>query len=78
MHRRKPTAGSIEVTALSHVYAGRDGESPALADIDFTVAPGRFVVLVGPSGCGKTSLLMMLAGLRAAQRRHHPVRRTRR
>ena len=43
---------------------GATGESPALADIDFTVEPGRFVVLVGPSGCGKTSLLMMLAGLR--------------
>jgi NitT/TauT family transport system ATP-binding protein len=57
-------AGSIEVRALSHVYAGRDGDSQALADIDMTVAPGRFVVLVGPSGCGKTSLLMMLAGLR--------------
>ena len=59
------TAGSIEVHALSHVYAGRDGESQALADINLTVTPGRFVVLVGPSGCGKTSLLMMLAGLRA-------------
>ncbi len=58
-------AGSIEIRALSHVYAGRDGESPALADIDMTVEPGRFVVLVGPSGCGKTSLLMILAGLRA-------------
>ena len=56
--------GSIQVRNLSHVYVGRDGESPALADIDFTVEPGRFVVLVGPSGCGKTSLLMMLAGLR--------------
>ncbi len=60
----KIEAGSIEVRALSHVYAGRDGDSPALADIDMTVEPGRFVVLVGPSGCGKTSLLMMLAGLR--------------
>jgi NitT/TauT family transport system ATP-binding protein len=60
-----PGAGNIEVRALSHVYAGRDGDQLALADIDVTVAPGRFVVLVGPSGCGKTSLLMMLAGLRA-------------
>ncbi len=56
--------GSIQVQNLSHVYVGRDGASPALADIDFAVEPGRFVVLVGPSGCGKTSLLMMLAGLR--------------
>ncbi len=57
--------GRIEVRALSHRYAGRDGVSEALAGIDLVVEPGRFVVLVGPSGCGKTSLLMMLAGLRA-------------
>ena len=57
--------GRIEVRGLSHSYAGRDGVSQALADIDIDVKPGRFVVLVGPSGCGKTSLLMMLAGLRA-------------
>jgi len=56
--------GRIDIRALSHVYTGRDGTSPALADIDLVVEPGRFVVLVGPSGCGKTSLLMMLAGLR--------------
>ena len=56
--------GRIEVRALSHSYAGRDGVSQALAGIDLVVEPGRFVVLVGPSGCGKTSLLMMLAGLR--------------
>jgi NitT/TauT family transport system ATP-binding protein len=59
-----PTAAAIEVAGLSHVYAGRDGNVPALADIDMTVGAGRFVVIVGPSGCGKTSLLMMMAGLR--------------
>jgi len=35
----------------------------ALDDVDLTVEPGRFVVLVGPSGCGKTTLLRMIAGL---------------
>jgi NitT/TauT family transport system ATP-binding protein len=58
-------APAVEAAALSHVYAGREGAVPALKDIDLTVEPGRFVVIVGPSGCGKTSLLMMLAGLRA-------------
>ena len=57
-------AAAIEVTGLSHVYAGREGKVPALEDISLTVGAGRFVVVVGPSGCGKTSLLMMLAGLR--------------
>ena len=57
---------AVEISGLSHVYAGRDGDVPALSDINLTVPTGRFVVIVGPSGCGKTSLLMMLAGLRAA------------
>lgn len=55
---------AIEVSALSHVYAGAQGGVPALEDISMRVDGGRFVVIVGPSGCGKTSLLMMLAGLR--------------
>jgi NitT/TauT family transport system ATP-binding protein len=56
---------AIEVANLSHVYAGVQGEVPALENISMTVESGRFVVIVGPSGCGKTSLLMMMAGLRA-------------
>jgi NitT/TauT family transport system ATP-binding protein len=55
---------AIEVAGLSHVYAGPEGDVPALEDISIAVPAGRFVVIVGPSGCGKTSLLMMLAGLR--------------
>ena len=53
---------AIQVAGLSHNYGGT---VPALEDISFSVAAGRFTVIVGPSGCGKTSLLMMLAGLRA-------------
>lgn len=55
---------SVEVAGVSHVYSGRDGQVPALEDIDLSVGAGRFTVIVGPSGCGKTSLLMMMAGLR--------------
>ncbi len=55
-------SSAIEVEGLSHNYGGT---VPALEDISFSVAAGRFTVIVGPSGCGKTSLLMMLAGLRA-------------
>src|SRR6185369_4467303 len=65
MTARDPAlSAAIEVAGLSHVYEGREGKVPALADISLTVEAGKFVVLVGPSGCGKTSLLMMLAGLR--------------
>lgn len=56
---------AIEVSGLSHVYSGAQGQVPALEDISLSVSAGRFTVIVGPSGCGKTSLLMMLAGLRA-------------
>jgi NitT/TauT family transport system ATP-binding protein len=62
--REAPASAAIEVARLSHTYAGREGQVPALQDISMTVGAGRFVVLVGPSGCGKTSLLMMMAGLR--------------
>jgi NitT/TauT family transport system ATP-binding protein len=62
--RESPTQAAIRVAGLSHTYAGREGEVPALIDIAMTVDAGRFVVIVGPSGCGKTSLLMMMAGLR--------------
>lgn len=64
--RQQASTPAVEIRGVSHVYAGRDGEVPALSDINLTVPVGRFVVIVGPSGCGKTSLLMMLAGLRAA------------
>ena len=57
---------AIEVAGLTQIYEGRDGRVKALEDISLSVGTGRFVVIVGPSGCGKTSLLMMLAGLRAA------------
>jgi len=43
----------------------RFGETLALAEIELTVAPGAFVVLLGPSGSGKTTLLNILGGFLA-------------
>src|SRR3954471_5590056 len=34
-----------------------------VADADFTIADGEFIILVGPSGCGKSTTLNMIAGL---------------
>ena len=45
------------------MFDGAVGEIEALRDIDFTVAPGEFCVVVGPSGCGKTTFLRLVAGL---------------
>ncbi|MFZ7127593.1 MAG: ABC transporter ATP-binding protein [Desulfobacterales bacterium] len=41
----------------------RRGRIRALEDIDLTVAPGSFFVLLGPSGCGKSTLLNIIAGI---------------
>ncbi|HJU85858.1 MAG TPA: ABC transporter ATP-binding protein [Gemmatimonadota bacterium] len=38
------------------------GETVAVDDASFDVAPGEFFSILGPSGCGKTTTLRMLAG----------------
>jgi multiple sugar transport system ATP-binding protein len=52
---------AIAVTNLTK----RFGDKTAVADTNFVVADGEFLVLVGPSGCGKTTTLRLLAGLEA-------------
>lgn len=55
----------LRLEAVSQVFASARGPVPAVDNVTFDVAPGRFVGLVGPSGCGKSSLLLMMAGLLA-------------
>ena len=49
----------IEVADLVVRY----GDTPAVNDIGFDIAPGEMVTLLGPSGCGKTTTLRAVAGL---------------
>ena len=39
------------------------GTTEILKDINVSIEPGDFLVLVGPSGCGKSTLLNCIAGL---------------
>jgi NitT/TauT family transport system ATP-binding protein len=55
----------VELKNVGLRYFGPDGETEALKDISFTVAPGEFVAIIGPSGCGKSTLLSLISGLAA-------------
>ncbi|WP_428674965.1 ATP-binding cassette domain-containing protein, partial [Roseibium sp.] len=39
------------------------GDVQVLKDINVSMEPGEFLVLVGPSGCGKSTLLSCISGL---------------
>ena len=49
----------LETRDLNKSYGALD----ILKDINVSVEPGGFLVLVGPSGCGKSTLLNCIAGL---------------
>jgi ABC-type nitrate/sulfonate/bicarbonate transport system ATPase subunit len=48
---------------LSKTFQEKGRQVPALADITFSVAGGKFVSLIGPSGCGKSTLFNLIVGL---------------
>ncbi|KEO51806.1 ATP-binding cassette domain-containing protein [Thioclava pacifica] len=52
-------APALLVRGLSHDW----GRKPALRDVSFTVARGRFCALLGPNGAGKSTLMSVLTGL---------------
>ena len=50
----------VELIDISKSY---DKQSNVISNINVTIEPGEFFVLVGPSGCGKSTMLRMIAGL---------------
>ena len=53
---------SIQLVNVSKQW----GDTRVLDNIDLTIEPGSFCVLLGPSGCGKSTTLRIIAGLESA------------
>jgi ABC-2 type transport system ATP-binding protein len=50
---------ALDVSGVSHSY----GQKKALDGVSFTIAPGRFTVLLGLNGAGKTTLFSLVSHL---------------
>ena len=53
----------LRVENLNKTFESKKGNVTALENINFTVEPSEFVVIVGPSGCGKSTLINIIGGL---------------
>lgn len=53
----------VKKVELINVSKSYDKKNDVIKNINVTIEPGEFFVLVGPSGCGKSTMLRMIAGL---------------
>jgi spermidine/putrescine transport system ATP-binding protein len=57
-------AGHIHIAGLSKRFVTPEGSIVvAVDDLNLTIEPNEFFVMLGPSGCGKTTALRSIAGL---------------
>ena len=58
-----PSTPLIHAVGLKKVYKRGSEEIVALWDINLSIFPGEFIVIIGPSGSGKSTLLHLLGGI---------------
>ncbi|YBV97885.1 ATP-binding cassette domain-containing protein [Phyllobacteriaceae bacterium JZ32] len=63
MRQDTPPVPALELISVSHAY----GTRKALDTVSFTIAPGRFAVLLGLNGAGKTTLFSLISHLFATR-----------
>jgi putative ABC transport system ATP-binding protein len=54
---------ALRLEAVGRTYGSGPTAVGALRDVDLSLWPGEFVVLLGPSGSGKTTLLNLVGGM---------------
>src|SRR5262245_6829618 len=53
----------VELRGVSKVYREGERDRVVLQDVDATIRPGEFAVLLGRSGSGKSTLLNLICGI---------------
>lgn len=53
----------VQLSGLTKVYKEGEHERAVLTNVNATVMPGEFAVLLGPSGSGKSTLLNLISGV---------------
>ena len=52
----------LDLHNIYYSYHTSHGETRALSNLSFSLAPGEFAAVVGPSGCGKSTIAAVLTG----------------
>ena len=53
----------LRIENVSRIFRMGEVEVAALMDVDLTIDPGEFLIILGPSGSGKSTLLNLIGGM---------------